>query len=31
MFSWFKNFRRLSKDYEVVPETTQNMIHLTMV
>ncbi|WP_250708443.1 transposase [Bacteroides fragilis] len=30
-FSWFESFRRLSKDYEVLPETSQTMIYLTMI
>ena len=30
-FSWFESFRKLSKDYEVVPETSQTMIYLTMI
>lgn len=30
-FSWFESFRRLSKDYEVLPETSQTMIYLTMM
>jgi putative transposase len=30
-FSWFESYRRLSKDYEVLPETSQTMIYLTMM
>ncbi|WP_288838324.1 transposase [uncultured Bacteroides sp.] len=30
-FSWFENFRRLSKDYEVLTETSQAMIYLAMI
>ena len=30
-FSWFESFRRLSKDNEVLPETSQTMIYLTMI
>jgi putative transposase len=30
-FSWFESNRRLSKDYEVDTETSQNMIYLTMI
>ena len=29
-FSWFENYRRLSKDYEYDPETSENMIYLAM-
>ena len=27
-FSWFESFRRLSKDYEVLPDTSQAMVYL---
>ena len=30
-FSWFESFRRLSKDHEVLPETSQAMIYLTRI
>jgi len=30
-FSWFSRYRRLSKDYEFSPETSQNMIYLSMI
>ncbi|MDC2164641.1 transposase [Bacteroides thetaiotaomicron] len=30
-FSWFESFRRLSKDSEVLPDTSQTMIYLTMI
>ena len=30
-FSWLESFRRLNKDYEVLPETSQTMIYLTMI
>jgi putative transposase len=30
-FSWFEGFRRLSKDYEVLPETTEHFIMLAMI
>nr|WP_276019288.1 transposase [Bacteroides muris (ex Fokt et al. 2023)] len=30
-FSSFENFRRLSKDYEVLTETSQAMIYLAMI
>jgi putative transposase len=29
-FGWFGNYRRLSKDYEYNPETSENMIYLAM-
>lgn len=29
-FSWFENYRRLSKDYEYHPETSENMIYIAM-
>ncbi len=30
-FGWLLNFRRLSKDYEVLPETSESMIYAAMV
>jgi transposase len=30
-FGWFNNWRRLSKDYEVLPETTEAFIYAGMV
>jgi putative transposase len=30
-FSWLTNYRRLSKDYEYWPETSEAMIHLAMI
>jgi len=30
-FSWFSRYRRLSKDYEFSPDTSQNMIYLAMI
>jgi putative transposase len=30
-FSWFSRYRRLSKDYEFTPDTSQNMIYLAMI
>ena len=30
-FSWFSRYRRLSKDYEFSPETSENMIYLAMI
>ena len=30
-FSWFEGFRRLSKDYEVHPCTSETMIQLAMI
>ena len=29
-FSWFGQSRRLSKDYERLPETSETLIYLTM-
>jgi putative transposase len=29
-FGWFNNYRRLSKDYEYDPETSENMIYIAM-
>jgi len=29
-FGWFGNYRRLSKDYEYNPETSENMIYIAM-
>lgn len=30
-FGWFNWCRRLAKDYEVLPETSQAFIHLAMI
>jgi len=30
-FSWFEGFRRLAKDYEKLPETTEHFIMLSMI
>lgn len=30
-FSWLESFRRLSNDYETLPETSQTIIYLTMI
>lgn len=30
-FAWFGRYRRLSKDYETLPENSETMIHLTMI
>jgi len=30
-FGWFSPYRRLSKDYEFSPDTSQNMIYLAMI
>jgi putative transposase len=30
-FSWLNNFRRLAKDFEVLPATTENMIRIAMI
>ena len=30
-FSWFNKYRRLSKDYEGSPETSENMIYVAMI
>lgn len=30
-FSWFSRYRRLSKDYELYPDTSENMIYLAMI
>jgi len=30
-FSWFGWYRRLSKDYEELPETSESMIYLAMI
>ena len=30
-FSWFGNYRRLSKEYEVLPETSESLIYAVMV
>ena len=30
-FGWLNRYRRLSKDYEQLPETSESMIHLAMI
>jgi putative transposase len=30
-FSWFESFRRLAKDYERLPETTEHLIMISMI
>ena len=30
-FGWFSRYRRLSKDYEFSPDTSENMIYLAMI
>ena len=30
-FGWFSKSRRLSKDYETLPESSEAMIHITMI
>jgi len=30
-FAWLGRFRRMSKDYEFHPETSESMIHLAMI
>ncbi|SFM24601.1 Transposase DDE domain-containing protein, partial [Nitrosomonas communis] len=30
-FSWLGNFRRLSKDFEILPGTAENMIRIAMM
>ena len=30
-FGWFNRYRRLSKDYEFLPPTSEAMIHVTMI
>lgn len=30
-FSWFESYRRLSKDYEYLTDTSETMIHLAMI
>ena len=30
-FSWLGNFRRLSKDFEILPATAENMIRIAML
>ena len=30
-FSWLSNFRRLSKDFEILPATAENMIRIAML
>jgi putative transposase len=31
LFGWFSHYRRLSKDYEVWPETHVSMLHLALI
>jgi transposase len=31
MFGWFNHWRRLSKDYEVLPETSETFIYIGMI
>ena len=30
-FAWFGKYRRFSKDYEFLPDTSENMIYLAMI
>jgi putative transposase len=30
-FGWFNRYRRLSKDYELLPETSEGIIQVTMI
>jgi len=30
-FSWLNNFRRLAKDFEILPATAENMIRIAMI
>jgi putative transposase len=30
-FGWFNHFRRLSKDYEYLPQTSETMLHVAMI
>jgi putative transposase len=30
-FGWFSKYRRLSKDYETLPASSETMIHITMI
>lgn len=30
-FGWFSKYRRLSKDYETLPASSEAMIHITMI
>jgi putative transposase len=30
-FAWFGRFRRLSKDYELLPEHSESMIYVAMI
>ena len=30
-FAWLGKYRRLSKDYETLPETSEAMIHIAMI
>lgn len=31
LFGWFSHYRRLSKDYEVWPETQVSMLHMALI
>lgn len=30
-FAWFNRYRRLSKDYETLPESSESMVYLVMI
>ncbi len=30
-FAWFSRYRRLSKDYETLPRSSESMIHIAMI
>ena len=30
-FAWWENYHRLSKDYEALPESSENLIYLAMI
>ncbi len=30
-FAWLNNFRRLAKDFEILPATSENMIRIAMI
>jgi transposase len=30
-FAWLNNFSRLSKDFEILPATTENIIRIAMI
>nr|VFK55082.1 MAG: Transposase DDE domain-containing protein [Candidatus Kentron sp. TUN]VFK60946.1 MAG: Transposase DDE domain-containing protein [Candidatus Kentron sp. TUN]VFK63957.1 MAG: Transposase DDE domain-containing protein [Candidatus Kentron sp. TUN]VFK65731.1 MAG: Transposase DDE domain-containing protein [Candidatus Kentron sp. TUN] len=30
-FAWFGNYRRLSKDYEILTSTAENMVRIAML